>query len=623
MGVTSVSFMPDASIQYYNPSVMSSLQWKQFAFSRMTLFESNSVYHTLSYSQPLLDQGTIGLSVLRTDVGGIEERDQTNQLLSSDLHNSQTRVLLGYGRNIGSTFAAGFNVVFDNQAFAGFSGSGVGLDVGLSAQQNFSGRSMIKGIREGFAIRNVIEPSVKLDQEKVADPMDVGLGLSVLSVVGNMRMVTTMNLVNPRYSPVSLRVGQEFTYADHYSLRVGVDDATPTFGAGADYKNFTLDYAYRSENFGDNHRFSLGIRFGSSLGEQRAQARQRREQEINETIGNRMDELENAQIARSLEEGKRLMEARDFEEALSRFEITLLWDPENEEAKQLATTARYKLAMRQGKDAMADDDYAGALIHLKKALRYVPGDSEATELINACNRRVAAEVNSAATVSRLLKTAIDLYADRRFGDALSGFDEVLRIDPRNPLAIEYRKKCEINIRGEIQRLVVDARALASNDDYEGAIRLLEQALAYDPQDAGVIVEIDRYKKALADQKAAAKPEPEPVATKPTPQPTVNRPALERKYNEGIKSFNSGDFNQAIRSLSDIWTQDPNFHKVSSLLVKAYLFVGMNYYADQNYAEAIRLWERALTVDPNNSKTKRYLSKANEEVRKLGGVSNAR
>ena len=129
LGVTSIDFMPDAGIQYYNPSVMSSLQWKQFLFSRSTLFESSSQYHTLSYAHPLLNHGTIGVSILRVDVSGIEQRDQSNQLLSTDLHDSQTRILLGYGRSIGSSFAAGFNMVFDNHSFGEYNGSGVGFDV--------------------------------------------------------------------------------------------------------------------------------------------------------------------------------------------------------------------------------------------------------------------------------------------------------------------------------------------------------------------------------------------------------------------------------------------------------------------------------------------------------------
>ncbi|MDH3216981.1 MAG: hypothetical protein OEN01_11940, partial [Candidatus Krumholzibacteria bacterium] len=236
MGVAGVSLLGDASIHYYNASALSSLEWRQFAFYKATLFESKSSYYTLSYAHPLLDQGTIGLSIMRVSVGGVEERDQTNQLLSRDLHNSQTRVLLGYGRDIGSGFAAGCNIVFDNQSFGSFSGSGFGLDVGLSAQQPISGHPMLKGLRGGIVVRNLLEPSVKLDQEKVSDPMELGLGLGVLSTFQDVHMVTAIDLVNPRFSPVSLRVGQEFAYGDNYSLRLGVDDWTPTFGFGAQYK---------------------------------------------------------------------------------------------------------------------------------------------------------------------------------------------------------------------------------------------------------------------------------------------------------------------------------------------------------------------------------------------------
>jgi tetratricopeptide (TPR) repeat protein len=333
-----------------------------------------------------------------------------------------------------------------------------------------------------------------------------------------------------------------------------------------------------------------------------------------------MEELERDQITNSLAEGKRLLQQRDYEAARSRFEITLLWDPDNEEAKKLATKAEYEQAMSLGNLAIGRNDYAGALINFKNALRLRPEDSEALRLIATCNQRLAAGANDTATIDKLLNTAIDLYAERRFGEALSAFNEVLKINREHPLALEYRDKCEVNIRNQVQRLVAEARALAESDDYESAIRLLRQALAYHPDDGTIVAEIDRYKKALADKNTAEAAPPTVVTPKPKPvlPPQVNRPALERKYNEGMRSFNKGDFNAAIKSLSEVWTQDPSFHNVSPLLVKAYLLVGMNYYSEQQYSKAIQVWERALAVDPDNSKARRYISKANEIVSKLDG-----
>ena len=131
MGLAGVSLSGNASIQYYNPAGMSYLHWKQFAFFRTVLFESDVIYQTFSYSHPLLNYGTIGISMLRLDAGGVEERDDNNQLISSDLSNSQTRILLGYSKHVTSSIATGFNIKIDNQSFGSSSGSGIGLDIGI------------------------------------------------------------------------------------------------------------------------------------------------------------------------------------------------------------------------------------------------------------------------------------------------------------------------------------------------------------------------------------------------------------------------------------------------------------------------------------------------------------
>ena len=620
MGVTSVGFAPDASIQYYNPSLMSSLQWKQFVFSRTTLFESSSLYHTISYAHPLLNYGTIGVSMLRVDVGGIESRDASNQLISSDLHDAQTRVLVGYGRNLGSTLSAGFNLVFDNHSFGSYSGSGIGLDVGVSAQHTFGGWGFLRGIREGFVIRNIIEPSVKLDQESVDDPMSMGLGLSVLSALGNVRMITTLDLASPRYSPTTLRFGQEFTYAENYSLRVGVDKTTPTFGAGAIYKNFALDYAFRSEEFGDNHRMSLAIRFGASIEEQRDDARYRREQEINAKISAKMSELEAAQIHSTFAEGKRLLSEGDYNGALGRFEATLLWSPDHAEAKELAAQARYGQSMVFGRSSVEQQDYAGAIIYFKHAARWKPGDTEAATWIAICEERLAAEVDRNLATRDMLNRAIDLYAERQFIDALSAFNQVLRLDGTNELAREYAEKCQINIDGQVQRYLTDAKAAVRRRDYDSAIRTLSRALSYQPQNTDVQREMARVRELAASAATVNDPplqggEPEQGASGAQ---VIDSPALERAYNAGLNEFNKGNYTRAIDNLSKVWAQDPQLHNVASLLVKAYLFVGMNYYSDQNYAAAIRTWERALAVDPDNDKVKRYIQKANEIVDSLRG-----
>jgi tetratricopeptide (TPR) repeat protein len=47
---------------------------------------------------------------------------------------------------------------------------------------------------------------------------------------------------------------------------------------------------------------------------------------------------------------------------------------------------------------------------------------------------------------------------------------------------------------------------------------------------------------------------------------------------------------------------------------------MSYYSSGRYDEAIDSWQRALSIEPDNSKAQRYLRKAVEEKSRLSGGS---
>ena len=622
MGTAGVSHIYDASVQSYNPAGLGYLQLKQFLFYRTTLFDSESVYHAVSYAHPLLNYGTLGVSVMRLDIGGIEERNNTNELLSSDLHNAQTRILLGYAKNITSSLTAGVNLKLDNQSFGEHNGSGFGLDVGLMANQALSGNSFIKGFREGFAIQNLIEPSLKLDSDKVSDPFNVAFGVSAISGAGDFLLVTSLDLVNPRYSPFNVRIGQEVMYDRFFALRAGLDDATVTFGFGALFRQFAIDYAYRDEDLGNNHRFSLTIKFGASLADRRMEARQRLENEVNTKLTTRMAEMEQLQIQAALSEGDRFFADGDYEKAAEQFEMALLWNPDNEHALEYRTRSKYNRAASLAEESIGNGDYVQGLFHANQALSILPYDPSAADMARRCNDEIAAAQNSRSLMSQLLKTSIDYYAGRHFAAALSGFEEALRIEPTNALASEYRDKCLFSINEQVNKLKTEADAAAARGDFDGAILATEAALQFKPNDPIILGTIDSFKNRKAEAAVAAL-QATPVADAPvgigTSKMAVDEKLLDEQYRKGMRAFDEGNFDDAIGAFTKVWAIDPDYHNVSSLLTKAYLFVGMQFYSDHRYTEAIDIWQKALIVNPENSKAKRYLSKAHEELQKLSGV----
>jgi tetratricopeptide (TPR) repeat protein len=622
MGLAATSVIGEPSLQHFNPACLAGMQYVSFEFYRTTFFDSKSMYHSLSYSHPMMNYGTLGITVLRLDVGGIEERDIYNILLTDDLKNSQTRVLLGYATSLQSFLSAGVNLKIDNQSFGDFSGSGIGVDLGFLATKSFADPWVFETVRGGLAIQNLIEPSVKLDQEDVADPMNIAFGLSAVATTGNLGFVSSLDLVSPRFSPFRERLGQEFSYLETFHFRVGLDGTTPTVGLGAAYKNVALNYAFRDEELGSNHRISVSIHFGSSLDEKRARARVRLENELDRQITSKMSAFESSQVSKTMRRADSLYTLEQYPAAQEQYELALLWDSDNERARSRIAACRYHDEFQQGRASMVSGDYLQALYHLKQALRQSPDDPAATALVQECNQRLDADQDHSEMINRMVKHAIDLYASRRFVDALAGFREILKLDRDNALAAEYEQKTVINIKNLKQALIVEANDLAGRGELGNAISTLENARRYDPDDTWITARIDALRRELRNRAAAtpAKKPPQPPARTEVRQP-LDHAALEPKYQEGLRYFEKGDFDLAVKRLAEVWAVAPDFHNVTELLTKTHLFTGMRDYSEGKYEKAIRAWEMALTVDPGNLKAKRYLRKVREETNRLGRVND--
>ena len=628
LGLAASSLTGDPSLQFYNPASLAALQYKELEFYRTTFFDSKSAYHTFQYAHPMLNYGALGVSVLRLDVGGVEERDIYNNLLSTDLKNAQTRLLLGYAASLHPALAAGMNLKVDNQSFGGYTGSGIGLDVGFLATKTFGENSHIDRLRVSLSIQNLIEPSVKLDQDEVADPLNIIIGGSAVASAGHIGFVTSIDVAAPKYSPTRFRFGQEVSYLDVIAFRFGFDGSTPTVGVGAGWRNVAVDYAFRSEDLGSNHRISVVLHFGSSVEERRKAERLALEAELDRQINTKMTELESSQLSGTMKRADVLFARGEYSRAEGQYELALLWDAGNDRARSQIRICKYRQELSDAEQLMDRGDYLEALYRLRQALVHTPGDPDATALIAECNQRVREQEDHSEMINRMLKRSIDLYASRRFVEAQAGFREILNLDPNNTLAKEYEHKSYANIQSAKQRLIVEANNLADRGDFVGAANVLQQALRYDPNDNNITTRIGELEemrlRAERRRKQLAQSQSLPgvmSASQPTRRNTEDVVALESTYSEGLQNFEKGDFDVAVRRFQEIWVAAPDFHSVTELLTKAYLFMGMKKYSEENYEEAIVIWEKALTVDPDNSKAKRYLQKAKEEASRLSSVGD--
>jgi len=625
LGLAATSLSGTPSLQYFNPSLIAHDERQQFEFYRTTLFDSDSQFHSLSYVYPTLDWGTLGVTVLRLDIGSIEERDEMNNLLSTDLKNSMTRILLGYAMQFHPRLAAGTNLKIDRQEFGDVNGSGIGLDVGLLFNHEFRGLEWLDQLRAGLAVENLIEPSIKLDREDVADPMRLSVGLSADISYREFGFTSALDVIRPRQSAPRIRFGQEITYTSHIAFRLGMDGSTPTFGVGGSYRNLSLDYAYREEELGSNHRISLAFAFGASR-EAKAQERQAR---FDATFATRVDktirDLESMQMATLTQRADSLFDARLFDDARVQYEMLLLWNPGNSHAAERTTLASHSARVQAAEESITQGEYLDALHQLKQALQLVSDDPTVNELIALCEKRIGEAADRTEMTQHLLTTSIDLYARGDYADARAGFEEVLRLDPSNRIAHEYHQKSVAHLTADIGRRQQRARALAERGDFNGAIHEIRPALAYKLEDQALTRELAWLEAELAESGAAtpgASAVP-PPATRQAPAPdglsTTRAEELDRSYERGVELLEAGQFEEASRELMRVWAASPSHRNVAEPLTRAYLFMGMQMYSNDDYSNAITVWEKILTIDPTNVKVRRYLDKSREEAARLSSL----
>jgi tetratricopeptide (TPR) repeat protein len=81
------------------------------------------------------------------------------------------------------------------------------------------------------------------------------------------------------------------------------------------------------------------------------------------------------------------------------------------------------------------------------------------------------------------------------------------------------------------------------------------------------------------------------------------------YRRGIEASQSERYEDAIRYFELVHSAAPRHAQVQENLVREYLTLGMERFAGGDLDDAINIWQRALEVDPNDSKARGYLERA--------------
>lgn len=627
----------DASAALWNPAGLAQLERRHAAFTSTNLFGMGFSEKYVSLAYPHWRLGNFSLTLRTFGVDGIESRDDSNMLLADDLKDQELEILLAHARTLRPGLSVGGGFKLQRHSLAGYAGNGLGFDAGvlmhpllLQGGDGPASRSWTVGV----ALRNLLEPSIRLDAESVPDPRALRLGTAWRKPLGDeLRGLVAMDLEKTGGMDSRLHLGAEVDYREQAALRLGLLSGSLTAGLGLRWRDVVVDFAFEDHPLGSVKRLGVSFLHGSPVGEVRVAALARAEAERREHLERAFAESERARRAEMLDSAREVYVSGDHAAALDLLSMLGLLDPGNAQAASLELEVLADLARAQE----ASGDLPSAIITLGQLTAKAPDDGTARaelerlrdlstvsaersrDLQDLYARGLDAFVADELDVARrLFESALDIAPEDK--DILAMLDRVHRTRGQRLSAVcsEARGLVRAGLVDEAEAAVARAAAMGAPADTLTSLRG-----RIDERRRQLVYEQERRQRdqEMAAQLAALSPQPdETVATSTgTTGPSLSagrRQELAALSARARELFDAGQADEAVRIWEMVWDENPQSGEVGDALRDEYLTRGMAAYAAGDLAGAVKVWEQALRVAPDDPRTQGYLERARQQQARI-------
>jgi len=615
----------DASAPLWNPGGLGWISRTEFQASHAGYYDFgiDEQYGSLAY--PNWRWGTFSVTLRHFGVDDIEGRDERNVLVDDGLSDSESEFLFGYGRSIGEAWGLGGALKVRRHSLAGYSGTGVGIDLGAIVRPLylFSPNSRHRRrLTLGLSVRNAVEPKVQLENETVPDPTGVRIGTAMyFPFFGERNLLASFDVEKTRNMNFRYHAGAELQVHQLLAMRVGVNDDVFTSGAAIKWHGVSIDYTYENAELGGVHLVGATFTFGPTVAQKRLAAMSAREAEMQARLAVAFEKKQNERVGELLAKSSTAQREGRYDEALQLIAVARAIEPDNVDAQLGEAVCLRGLAGRQE----TGGDFAAAAVTYSQALAILPNDVEAREGYDRC--RVASDRQAARSdvIRKQFAAALDAFSVGDLTTARDGFAAILRDSPGDEEAAAMYRRTENAIDHRMTAALGDANRLIDWGALDEAATVLSEARRLRPDDAGVRMARSRLEEALATKVARGRVEPDTtaldgsggrggdVAGERAELTEEQKREVERLYASGMEAMTAERNEDAIRYFELVWSIEPEYKDVKEYLKREYLMRGMEFFADGRLNEAVAVWEKAHRVDPDDERVNGYLTRAREQI----------
>lgn len=286
MGSAYVALVNDVTAGYWNPALLSKINYPQFALMHDARFGNLVNYNYGAIGIPLGKNQSVGLSVI---VNGIDDiPDTRNALIDLNgngildpgerldpdrityFNSNDYAFYLTYSKKHNDKFSYGANFKVIRRSLAEESAWGLGFDVGLhyTPMERLMLGANLQDITTTYLAwstgkKENISPTAKIGGAYILD-VPFLKGTIIPAVDLDMRFENRQTASNFNVGAVSFDFhgGMEYTYNNLISVRGGYNEiGNLTLGAGIKLPKINIDYSFakfdQDEQLGNTHRISL------------------------------------------------------------------------------------------------------------------------------------------------------------------------------------------------------------------------------------------------------------------------------------------------------------------------------------------------------------------------------
>jgi tetratricopeptide (TPR) repeat protein len=633
LGTSDIVYCHPSVAAYWNPSALAQTERYSLEAFHSGLYDSDVGYQYFGFAVPTMDFGSLGLGIFRLGIDGIEKRDASNLYLGQ-ISDSRLGLYLGYGHTF-SKYDLGAAITVEQHSPDAYSATS-SPGITLSAGRRFGlGNKMVPEIGAVIVARNIIRPSIKLDEESVTYPYSIDGGVSLEFLpTGNRDHVIALSGRFAKVENLSVwtAFGAEYSLYDYFDVRAGLRDGEASFGFGLFYKYVGFDYAMTRRDLGTLHVFSLTAGFGIPVSERRRNRDEAREAEFNQMLGQRFAESNRSMVQDLVSQGENAEASGDLAQAATFYERALFIAAgagmDTLEISWLATDARKRFEQEESVRAFAENmneaqkrfdsgDYLGARYFANLALSNRPGSERAEDLLDRADKAVEEGISREQEIERGLLMADSLMSYGEIDEALVVTRSLSRVAGEDARVQVALKKAEFSYW---QGAAEEAFARA---EYSAARAARDSAATRFP-DHPWLKSMDNRIAAETRQRPPAGTSREPEPERGAPDAAKLSPEMQKEvaatYKRGQDLFEKGRLSEAVVEWERVETLAPDYMSVREYLVDAYKFLGVELYTQSKLNEAVDVWKKAAGIAPDSVEIANYIKRTEHEISKLQEMS---